>query len=100
MTERFGHLYWARRAMIKAATGVIAKISSNLPEVAARGADAERRALIMERAEEVFLEEGFAGASMAAIAARSGCSKGTLYNYFISKEELFVSCVANQCSSL
>jgi AcrR family transcriptional regulator len=36
---------------------------------------------------------------MAAIAARTGCSKGTLYNYFVSKEELFLACVARQCAS-
>ena len=100
MTERFGHLYVAMRGGIKSAMGAVEKISSTLPPVAARGADAERRALIIDRAEQVFLEEGFAGASMAAIAARSGCSKGTLYNYFISKEELFLACVANQCSVL
>jgi len=80
--------------------GAVEKISSTLPPVAERGADAERRALIVDRAERVFLEEGFAGSSMAAIAARSGCSKGTLYNYFVSKEELFLACVAKQCTAL
>lgn len=33
---------------------------------------------------------------MAAIAARVGGSKGTLYNYFASKEELFASLVAHE----
>jgi len=35
---------------------------------------------------------------MSAIAQRIGCSKGTLYNYFLSKEELFLACVARQCA--
>ena len=86
--------------MIKAAATAFSKISSTLPPVAKRGADAERRALIMDKGEEVFLEEGFQGASMAEIAARAGCSKGTLYNYFESKDELFLACVARHCEGL
>ncbi|MGH6965637.1 MAG: TetR/AcrR family transcriptional regulator, partial [Phenylobacterium sp.] len=41
-----------------------------------------RREAILDVAQEVFLEEGFANASMSTIAARLGGSKGTLYNYF------------------
>jgi AcrR family transcriptional regulator len=48
-----------------------------------------RRQAIMQIARDIFLEEGYAAASMSAIAARLGGSKGTLYNYFASKEELF-----------
>src|ERR1700759_1710691 len=58
-----------------------------------------RRELILDVAQEVFLEEGFAGASMSAIAARLGGSKGTLYNYFESKEELLEAFVREQCTS-
>ncbi|HVV33432.1 MAG TPA: TetR/AcrR family transcriptional regulator [Vitreimonas sp.] len=86
--------------MIKAATTVFSNNSSALPPVAARGADAERRSLIMDKGEEVFLEQGFQGASMAEIAARANCSKGTLYNYFESKDELFLACVARHCEGL
>lgn len=74
------------------------KNSSGLPAVAERGADSERRIAILDCAEEVFLEEGFSGASMASIAVHSGCSKGTLYNYFASKDELFLACVARACA--
>ena len=49
----------------------------------------QRREAILEVAREVFTEEGYAAASMSTIAARLGGSKGTLYNYFKSKEELF-----------
>jgi AcrR family transcriptional regulator len=48
-------------------------------------------------AQEVFLEEGFANASMSTIAARLGGSKGTLYNYFKSKDELFNAYVERRC---
>lgn len=56
-----------------------------------------RRELILDVAQEVFLEEGFANASMSVIAARLGGSKGTLYNYFKSKDELFNAYVERRC---
>ncbi|MFA7586317.1 MAG: TetR/AcrR family transcriptional regulator [Novosphingobium sp.] len=51
----------------------------------------ERRQAIMEAAAELFGEVGFERASMAAISARLGGSKATLYSYFKSKEELFAA---------
>lgn len=56
-----------------------------------------RRELIIDVAQSVFLEEGFANASMSMIAARLGGSKGTLYNYFKSKDELFNAYVERRC---
>ena len=38
---------------------------------------------------EVFAERGFAGARMEEIARRAGVTKGTVYLYFPSKEDLF-----------
>jgi len=57
-----------------------------------------RREAIMEVAREVFLKDGYAAASMSSIAARLGGSKGTLYNYFRSKEELFEAQVREGCA--
>jgi AcrR family transcriptional regulator len=57
----------------------------------------QRRELILDVAQGVFLEEGFANASMSVIAARLGGSKGTLYNYFKSKDELFNAYVERRC---
>src|ERR1700679_35542 len=57
----------------------------------------QRREAILRVAGEVFLEEGFAAASMSTIAARLGGSKGTLYNYFKSKDELFNAYVERRC---
>jgi len=57
-----------------------------------------RREAILDVAEEVFLEEGFGAASMSTIAARLGGSKGTLYNYFKSKDELFEAYVQRRCA--
>jgi AcrR family transcriptional regulator len=60
------------------------------------GRDARRQA-ILDIARDVFVEEGFSAASMSSIAARVGGSKATLYNYFSSKEELFVAMIQDQC---
>jgi len=51
----------------------------------------KKRSDILDIAARVFLEEGYERASMAQIAARLGGSKTTLYGYFKSKEELFVT---------
>jgi AcrR family transcriptional regulator len=50
----------------------------------------------MEAAEEVFAERGFAGATMAEIAARAGYSAGNLYNVFEGKEALFRAVVSSR----
>jgi AcrR family transcriptional regulator len=60
------------------------------------GRDARRQA-ILDIAHDVFMQDGFGASSMSSIAARLGGSKGTLYNYFSSKEELFVAMVQDQC---
>jgi len=56
-----------------------------------------RREAILDVAGDVFMAEGFAAASMSMIAARLGGSKGTLYNYFRSKDELFTAYVQRHC---
>ena len=50
----------------------------------------------MARAESS-LKRGFDAASMGEIAREAGVSKGTLYVYFKSKEELFEAIVEGQC---
>lgn len=49
--------------------------------------DRERR--ILDAALKVFAEQGYSGTTMDAVAAASGLSKPTLYQYFDSKEALF-----------
>lgn len=44
---------------------------------------------IIAAALSVFAEKGFAGAKMEDIARRAGVSKGTLYLYFETKEDVF-----------
>lgn len=50
---------------------------------------AERPGDIIAAALAVFAEKGFAGARMEEIARRAGLSKGTLYLYFETKEDMF-----------
>jgi AcrR family transcriptional regulator len=57
----------------------------------------DRREAILSIALQVFMESGYAAASMSTIAARVGGSKGTLYNYFRSKADLFVAVIQNRC---
>lgn len=49
---------------------------------------AKSRSLIRETALQLFGELGYHPTSMNAIAKKAGISKGLLYNYFSSKEEL------------
>ena len=52
-----------------------------------------KRSEIVAIAKQIFFEEGYAGASMAQIAARVGGSKATLYSHFPSKQDLFLAVV-------
>jgi len=45
---------------------------------------------ILNGAFEVFSDKGYATASMQDIAVKSGLGKGTLYEYFSNKDDLFV----------
>jgi AcrR family transcriptional regulator len=53
---------------------------------------------ILDGAALVFAHDGYEGASMSRIAAMAGVSKGTLYNYFTSKAELFAAYMHRECS--
>jgi AcrR family transcriptional regulator len=66
------------------------------PTAESRGVDPAKRAQIIEGARRVFLAQGFDAASMGAIAREAGVSKGTLYVYFKSKEELFEAIVEEE----
>lgn len=52
-------------------------------------AKAERRRLLLAAALDEFYEKGVSAARTDDIAARAGLSKGTLYLYFPSKDDLF-----------
>jgi AcrR family transcriptional regulator len=58
-------------------------------EAAVRNDGGAKRRQIMDGARSVFLSAGFDGASMNDVARVAGVSKGTLYAYFDSKQDLF-----------
>lgn len=60
----------------------------------------DRRQAILAAARRLFLEQGYAGTAMDAIAAAAGVSKATLYSHFGSKEALFGSIVEARCRAL
>ena len=49
----------------------------------------QRRTQLIEKAEEIFLEQGYHPATMDEIARRAGMSKKTIYTVFESKAALF-----------
>jgi AcrR family transcriptional regulator len=56
---------------------------------------AERRAQIIEAALACFSRKGYHNTTMDDIVAESGLSKGSLYWYFESKDELFTSALTS-----
>ena len=78
------------------AAALVEAPTTGLPR--SRDRDARRKA-ILAIARDAFMREGYAAVSMSAISAKLGGSKGTLYNYFASKEELFAAVVSDNCEA-
>lgn len=53
----------------------------------------ERDRQLLDVAASVFAERGFRNASVAAITERAGVAHGTFYNYFESKEDVFLQLI-------
>ncbi|MFX1387409.1 MAG: TetR/AcrR family transcriptional regulator [Promethearchaeota archaeon] len=51
----------------------------------------QRRNVIIDAAEKLFLSKGFENTTMKQIANKAELGKGTLYNYYNSKDELFIA---------
>lgn len=60
----------------------------------------ERREAILEAAHAVLAEQGYAGASMLAIARRAKASKETLYAWFGDKQGLFEALILRNAREL
>jgi TetR/AcrR family transcriptional regulator len=79
-------------------------ISTTLCDIAANvRAKRERRkearpGELLAAALELFVEKGYAGTRVEEVAKRAGVSKGTLFLYFSSKEELFKAVVRENIS--
>jgi AcrR family transcriptional regulator len=55
---------------------------------------------LLDAALQLFVEKGFAATRSEEVARRAGVSKGTLYLYYPSKEELFKAVVRQSMSTL
>jgi TetR/AcrR family transcriptional repressor of mexJK operon len=60
----------------------------------------EKGDLILDAACQVFLNQGYAGASMDAIAQQAGVAKQTIYHHFSSKERLFAATIHERCEGV
>jgi AcrR family transcriptional regulator len=64
----------------------------------AAGADPVKRGQILDGAKRVFMKLGYDAASMNDVTREAGVSKGTIYVYFQSKEDLFGALVEREKS--
>lgn len=53
---------------------------------------------ILAAAQQIFLESGYAAASMDAVAARANVSKATIYAHFANKRALFEAMIGGRCT--
>lgn len=74
---------------------------SSLAEPSAKRARRKeaRPAELLAAALDLFVEKGFAATRVEQVALRAGVSKGTLFRYFPSKEELFKAVVRQSLSA-
>jgi AcrR family transcriptional regulator len=61
---------------------------------------AQTRQDLIDAAERVFVEKGFVGSSVEAIAAEAGYTRGAFYSNFESKEELFAELLQQRVYSI
>ncbi|PTX57813.1 TetR family transcriptional regulator [Litoreibacter ponti] len=70
-------------------------MDGNTPEIK-RGRKYDQ---VLAGARDVFLAQGFEGASVDLIAKEAGVSKATLYSYFPDKRVLFFEVAKNECAA-
>lgn len=86
-----------------------ANVSDTVPYVKSRSAasgltraekQARTRAALLEAGARVFVERGFLGSSVEAIAAAAGHTRGAFYSNFSTKEELFAELLQDRVYSI
>ena len=75
-------------------------MSPALPKTPRRRRKETRPQELLDAALALFVEKGFAATRSDEVARRAGVSKGTLYLYYPSKEELFKAVVRQNLSNL
>ncbi|MBB1158129.1 MULTISPECIES: TetR/AcrR family transcriptional regulator [Amycolatopsis] len=74
--------------------------SRQAPESSRERRRRETRSALLQAAYEKFRDVGYGSASLEAIAAEAGFTKGALYGNFSSKEELFLALAEERAESL
>lgn len=72
---------------------------SPAPKIPRTSRGAERRALLLDEATELFLKYGYDNVSLDQIVEHAGGSKASIYKYFGSKHGLFVAIYQDRCSN-
>lgn len=62
-----------------------------------RETQAHTRRILLDAAAEAFSERGYHGTRIDSVSQRAGVAKGTIYNYFPSKEAVLETLVAEAC---
>lgn len=65
-----------------------------------RPKDLAKRAAILQAGTALFVDNGYEGTSMEAVAAAAGVSKLTVYSHFGNKQGLFVAAVQAHCERM
>ena len=65
-----------------------------------RPKDMGKRTAILEAAKQLFVQHGYEGTSMDAVAAEAGVSKLTVYSHFGDKDRLFREAIRARCQAL
>lgn len=64
-----------------------------------RSKPSAKREAILDAAQRLFLDEGYAATSMDAVAAKAGVSKATIYAHFEGKDQLFAAIMHRRCEA-
>src|SRR3954447_11213863 len=67
------------------------KVQPEQEQYLVEGRSAQKRRAILDAAREVFLKNGYPGASMDEVAALADVSKVTVYKHFSDKHSLFIA---------
>jgi AcrR family transcriptional regulator len=59
-----------------------------------------RRSQILDAAAQVFVENGYGGATIDLVVERAGASKATVYSFFGDKDGLFAAIVEERCERI
>ena len=78
---------------------ILSQISESCPGKRMRRKEA-RPGELLDAALDLFVEKGFAATRVEEVATRAGVSKGTLFLYFPSKDELFKAVVRENLSGI